>query len=151
MQLYSIIELFSCKLYFCVIPSPWSVCNSGLICFFLQVLFVTKFNDSISDSSSSAYLSILSNLSKGSELDLEGTTGDGTGMDLVTSLLVSNSFKRTSLGLYWHLSLTSVLSLTFVLSPTYPLAYFPKHMSTNFLSAYLVSHKLLVSLIPINY
>ena len=33
---------------YCVIPSPWSVSNSQLTCFFSQVLFLTKFNDSAS-------------------------------------------------------------------------------------------------------
>ena len=56
----------------------------------LQFLFLTKFNDSTFDSSSSTYLSTLSNLSKGTELDLVGTASDETDMAQVHSLVVIN-------------------------------------------------------------
>ena len=137
------ILLFSCLTVnsnFCAIPSPWSVLTSVLICFFGWVLFLIEFTTSKSDPSLSAYLptiSLLSILSRETELVLGGSTGGDTCIALVLSLLVFNSFERDSMGLptfkciSYHLcSLSNLsnswsLSLTYVVSPvSHYLVYF---------------------------
>ena len=87
-------------------PSPWSVSNSELTCFFLCIQFFVRVINPKSDCSESTNLS---NLSHGTELDLGGTTWGETGTDPVLSLLVFNSFEVNPSGVHILVIISHVL------------------------------------------
>ena len=115
--------------------------------FFVWAWFLLRFTTSKSDSSSSANLSTPC---KGTELDLGGATGDESGVTLVLSLLVLNSFKRNSSGL---LTFTFISNL--FCSPSYPSN--PCSLSNVCslyifsLSGYSLTQSLLISLHYLSY